>query len=46
VVGVLIGTAAVARVSQWGRGVLAAAVLMPAGGNPVNDYCDYRPGLR
>jgi 1,4-dihydroxy-2-naphthoate polyprenyltransferase len=49
VLGVLVGTAAAARVSQWRWGVLAAelaaVVLMHAIGNLLNDYYDYRSGV-
>ena len=49
VLGVLVGTAAAAPISQWRWGVLAvelaAIVLMHAIGNLLNDYYDYRSGV-
>jgi 1,4-dihydroxy-2-naphthoate octaprenyltransferase len=49
VLGVLVGTAAAAPISQWRWGVLAAelaaVVLMHAIGNLLNDYYDYRSGV-
>ena len=49
VLGVLVGTAAAARISQWRWGVLAAelaaVMLMHAIGNLLNDYYDYRSGV-
>ena len=49
VLGVLVGTAAAARISQWRWGVLAAelvaVVLMHAIGNLLNDYYDHRSGV-
>jgi 1,4-dihydroxy-2-naphthoate octaprenyltransferase len=47
--GVLVGTAAAARISQWRCGVLAAELaavaLMHAIANLLNDYYDYRSGV-
>jgi 1,4-dihydroxy-2-naphthoate octaprenyltransferase len=49
VLGVLVGTAAAARISHWRWGVLAAelvaVVLMHAIGNLLNDYYDYLSGV-
>ncbi len=49
VLGVLVGTAAAAPISQWRWGVLTielvAVVLMHAVANLLNDYYDYRSGV-